>query len=77
MKNLKSLLFLCGCAVLGYALTYTIRMANRAWEHGNYSFEHHQDTPLTGVGDAPSYRGFTLMAPPDAAALPKLFDSWA
>jgi hypothetical protein len=60
MKHLKNGIFLLGCMAVGFG----IAKAYLAWkEYNRYSFEHHEGTQVTGVGDAPANRGYTIRDP--------------
>jgi hypothetical protein len=72
MKKLLNVLFLVLCLAAGFALASAWRPLKRWW-YGP-GFEASAPRLITGVGDAPASRGFTLAEPPADAA--KTFDAW-
>jgi hypothetical protein len=72
MKKLLNALFLLLCLAAGYGIATAWKPMMRWW-HGP-GFERSEPTLITGVGDAPAQRGFTLAAPPVDAG--KLFGQW-
>jgi len=61
MKNALNILILLLCLAAGFALAKAWKPFTQWWNRPG--FEHTEPTLLTGVGDAPEHRGFTLDHP--------------